>query len=218
MFLLAFGCLLGIVYFMYRFLMNVQPNTNRVVEDLRGMKEDMKDTVAQLVPLSKEELELLSFNQINNAVKKGMVTTMKGVFTSIYHEPLVAYSYKKYYGKGHNAVLYARTASQEFIYRIQNKGIHIKADGKLLGVLMHNGLLYDGQTKKLMGRINKEDNLSLPVVVADKQVASIQRPEPMSAPNPRAFEFVSNMTPKEETVFLSLSILEMVEHSLPSKN
>ena len=60
------------------------------------MRTEIAPYVEDLVPLESEELELMSLNQLNQSLKKGMTTTAKGVFTSIYQEPLVAYSYKKY--------------------------------------------------------------------------------------------------------------------------
>ncbi len=203
---------MGGIYLLYQLLVNFQPGKGKINNDLRKLKEEMKPYISELVPWDKEELELLSLNQINTSTKKGFTKTAKGVFTSIYHEPLVAYAYKKYMSSKENAVIYATTSEMEFEYRIREKHTQIRINGQFIGNLANNGALYAGKSNRLLAKINKEsEGLHLPILVKDKELAMLVKPENARAVNPRAFELVSPMDKEEEALLLSLSILEMVK-------
>jgi len=110
------------IYFLYQALVNYHPSKRKVQSDLRKIQEEIQPWINELIPWKADELNLLSLNQINRAYKKGIVTTMKGVFTSIYQEPMVVYSYRRYFSPDEDAVLYARTSHHEFIYRFKRRG------------------------------------------------------------------------------------------------
>ena len=203
------------VYLLYQFLTNFQPGKNRVLTDFRKMRHEIREWSDQLVPWTEEEMSLLSLRQVNQNIKRGMVKTAKGIFTSIYHEPLVVYSYRRYISSKENAILYARTSRNEFAYRIKKKGIDVNIDGQYAGVLKENGGLYGGRRNKLLATIKREDELQLhPITIGKKEVASVQNPIKTQKHNPRAFQYLQPMDSKEEKMFMALAILEMVQESL----
>ena len=203
------------LYLLYQLLTNFQPGKSRVLADFRKMRTEIKEWSDQLVPWNKEEMSLLSLRQVNQQIKRGMTKTAKGIFTSIYHEPLVVYSYRRYISAKENAILYARTSQNEFAFRIKKKGIDVNIDGQYAGVLKENGGLYGGRRNRLLARINRDDELKLhPIVIGDKEVASVQNPTKTDKHNPRAFQFLQPMEKKEEKMFMALAILEMVQESL----
>ena len=214
-FLAVFSVASVAVYLLYQLLTNFQPGKSRVLADFRKMRDEIKEWSDQLVPWSREEMSLLSLRQVNQKIKRGMTKTAQGIFTSIYHEPLVVYSYRRYIASKENAILYARTSKNEFAYRINKKGIDVNIDGQYAGVLKDNGGLYGGRRNRLLARINRDDELKLhPIVVGDKEVASVQNPNKTDKHNPRAFQFLQPMENKEEKMFMALAILEMVQESL----
>jgi len=222
--ILALGVVLALIlggiglYLLYQILVNFNPGKKRVQEDIRKMREELAPWVAKLVPWSKDEMELFSLNQIHQTVKKGIVRTAKGVYTSIYHEPMLAYAYKEYVSPGTNALLYVRTSKHEFVYRMRNKGIQIAMDGKAIGTIDEEMRLYGGKKNRLLARINKpseETPLLLPVVVNDREVASLVNPDLTNSPNPRAFEFLKDdLQPDEENLLMSLAALELVQRTI----
>ncbi len=198
-----------------RLIKNFQPGKSRVAEDVRKMKAALQLFINDLIPWNKDELDLLSFNQVNQKIKKGLIKTGQGVITSIYHEPMIAWSYKKYYGGGDNAVLYAATSHHEFIFRIRNRGTAIIIDGQEIGELRPNGVLYSNKTQRMMARINKtEAHLTLPVLFGDREIATIKSPDYVQQTNNRAFELLTEMNEEEEAVLLSFTILELVNEVL----
>ncbi|NUO00485.1 MAG: hypothetical protein HUU01_07715 [Saprospiraceae bacterium] len=194
----------------------VQPSDKQIDADIKAMKADLEPLTKDLLPISKEELELFSQSQINAALKKKGGISAKGVFTTIYHEPLVAYSYKRYPSAKLNAVLYARSADHEFVYRIKKGEIQLVVDLKHAGTLKDNGVLYDARNRPVAS-INRAHDKLLPVQVEDREVGNLLKPLPEAKKelSQRAFELVRpDLNDKEETLFLSLAVLELVNRSV----
>ena len=206
----------GVVLLM-RVFSNLAPGSRKLQQDLDKMKEDMDKWAGELVPMTREEVELFSFNQEKHVLRKSFGKTAKGIFTSIYHEPVLAYSYKEYLGPGKNGLLYVRTGSQEFVYRISKKGIDILVDREPVGTLKEDGVLYNKRGNRMLAQINREAGEFLPVLVNDREVANVARLKKGegSKLSQRAFEFVKNdMNKEEKDVFLSLAVLEVIEQSI----
>lgn len=209
--LFGIGLVLTALYLIINLFNNLPPSKNKLNEDIKKMEADLQPWIAQLVPWDRDEMELFSLNQINQIIKKSVGTTAKGMFTSIYHEPMLAYSYKKYASPNLNAVLYARTAKHEFIYRIKKNKIQIMVDGEALGTLKDDGVLYNPRNKAFAS-INRSEKQLLPVVVKEREIAHITNPRLAEQANPRAFDLISlDMSEEEEKVFLSLGVLEVIQ-------
>ncbi|MCR9289447.1 hypothetical protein OAF63_03420 [Saprospiraceae bacterium] len=193
---------------------NFSPRRGKVQNDLKKIKTELQPWLTDLVPFEEKDIELLSLNQIKNTSKKGIVKTAKGIFTSIYHEPMVAYGYKKYVASGTNALLYAKTTDHEFIYRINNDEVEIVIDDHLAGIMKKDGKFYGAKSNKLLAQVNQgSEDLLLPVIVKGKEIGSIVNPAKASKTNPRALEYVGNLDKDEETLFLSFAVLEMVQRN-----
>ena len=199
---------------------NFQPSDRRVREDLEKMKAELTPYTGELIPINKEELEAFSTSQVNQILKKGMTTTARGVFTTIYDEPIVAYSYKKYIGSGNNGILYVRTAEHEMAFRIRNKGIEIMIDDQVVGTFKDNGVLYGAKSNRMLARVAKDQPEFLPVLVKDREVGSVTKSNEKPGKNlsKRAFEFIKDdLNKEEEAVFLSLAVLELVQRTIDTK-
>jgi len=169
----------AIIFAMYMMLSNFTPGQSKVQTDVDKMKSEIQPWMEELVDWKNEELNLLSFNNINKQVKKGIVKTAKGILTSIYQEPLIAYSFKQYFGNKKNAILYARTADREFQFRIREKAIAVSVNGQPLGLIQEDGRLLDPNTKQLTARISRtQDELTLPIIIKDREVSSTYQYRP----------------------------------------
>ena len=207
------------VYVIGQLIKNFQPGKSKVAEDIQKMKASLQLFINELVPWNKEELDLLSFNQINKKVSKGIIKTGQGVITSIYQEPMIVWAFKRYVGGGNNAVLYASTSHHEFVFRIRNRGTTCLIDNEEIGELRNNGVLYGAKSNRLMARINKDsDNLTLPVLVGEKEIATLKSMTYAQETNNRAFELLTDMDDQEESILLSLTILELASRELKIDN
>lgn len=213
LFILALA-MIGITVLM-KTLQNFNPGRTRIQADLKKIRAELAPLVADLVPWTATEMEQLSFNQIKKSIKNGLVKTSRGVLTTIYHEPVIAWAYKKYVGKKENGLLYARTSNQEFIYRIKNGEVEMVVGDELKGILNQQGIMVGPKGNKQLAQINKnEDNLTLPLRVNNKLVGSLSNPERKQKGNTRAFQHLMKMDKEEEELVLSLSILEMVRREI----
>ncbi|MCO6480060.1 MAG: hypothetical protein J5I94_25705 [Phaeodactylibacter sp.] len=205
------------VFLLVRIFSSFAPGNRKLQQDLDQMKEDMDKWAGDLVPLTREEVELFSFNQEKHIMRKGFGKKAKGIFTSIYHEPVMAYSYKEYMGPGKNALLYVRTGGQEFVYRISKKGIEVLIDREKVGTLKEDGILYNKQGGRMLAQINRDAGEFLPVLISGREVANVARLKKNESAKlgQRAFEFVrKDMSKEEKDVFLSLAVLEVIEQSI----
>jgi uncharacterized membrane-anchored protein YhcB (DUF1043 family) len=215
-----FSLLLAVigVVLLVKVFANFQPSKSKVQEDLQQLKADMDKWAPELVPLTREEVDLFSFNQEKQVVRKGLSKTAKGVFTSIYHEPLLAYSYKEYLGSGRNALLYARTQNREYVYRFKKDQVELTVNGQPMGVVKGGDSLYGGRHNRLLAKIDREAGDLLPVIINEREVASVAKAGQSSGGaklGQRAFEFVKgDLSAEEREVFLSLGALEVIEQSL----
>ncbi|MBI1223770.1 MAG: hypothetical protein GC192_00920 [Bacteroidetes bacterium] len=214
LFLILALSMIGITVFM-KTLQNYKPGRAKIQADLKKIRAELAPLVAHLVPWTDEEMEQLSFNQIKKSIKNGLVKSSKGVLTTIYHEPVIAWAYKKYVSKKENGLLYARTSNQEFIYRIKNGEVEMVVGENLVGILNEKGQLVSHKGNKLLAQVNKnEDNLTLPLLINNKLVGSLSNPERNQRGNNRAFQHLMKMNKEEEEIVLSLSILELVKREI----
>ncbi len=195
----------------YLLITNFQPGSSKVQADIRKLRSEWNVLAPDLVPINKEELELLSVNQIDQSQKRGLVKKSKGVFTSIYHEPMIAYTYMQYASGRKNSVLYARTSEHEFIYRIRSKGVQVVANNQPIGVIKNDGVLYAARSGKVLGEIRDSQLELLPMIVNGREVAGLLKPGTTAKHNQRALQFVKDINEEEELVLMSLAVLELVQ-------
>ncbi len=196
---------------------NRMPGKKQRARAVRELKEEMDSWSADLVPLNKEELDLFSLAQDKQVVKTGAGATAKGTFTTIFHEPVVSYSYRRYLGKQVNELLYARTAEHDYVYWTENGKTTLEIDEQPVGTLS-NGALLGARTGKPIAQIAAEaEENYLPISVGNRKVGSITT-SPTSKTDPlsqRAFEFIpDDLNEKEEQLLMSLATLELVRRSL----
>ncbi len=207
-------------YMLSRVLRNFQPGNKKIMADLADIQSDMDKWAGELVPLTNEEIELFSFRQTNQSSKRGMTPTAHGVYTTIYHEPVLAYSYKQYAGKGRHALLYVRTAEHDYSYWMRPGGVQVVIDDQLVGTLKENGILYDAKKQRPLARINRGADELMPILIRDREVGSLVRPTPEAAKeaSPRAFQFVkSDLNPEERSLLIALAAYELGHPAIEKK-
>lgn len=212
--------LLAIMLFMKMWSANRMPSKKKRAQAVAELKTEMDTWSADLVPLNKEELDLFSLAQDKQVIKGGAGATAKGTFTTIFHEPVVSYSYRRYLGKKENELLYVRTAEHEYVYWTEEGKTKLEIDGNPVG-LMEGGALFGQKTGKELARIaaTARENY-LPVSVGNREVGALQL-KPLGKDDPlsqRAFQFIpDDLNDKEEQLLMSLATRELVKRSIPAK-
>ncbi len=204
----------AVVYYiakaLFSFGVNVQPGSNAWKTSVANLRNRMGMLAQNLTPWDGEMLSLLSLNraQVKKASTFNPVET--GVFTTIYQEPVVAYSTQQ---SGKNRLTVAKTSNREFVYRQKDRETEIWLNGQPLGVLVDGALLAPGRTSKLLAQVdlNKEESM-FPLVLQDKTAGAIVNPaRPGSSPNPRAVSMLRNVSAEEENLVLALALMQMTK-------
>lgn len=192
------------------------PSRKKVQADLAAMKADLKTLAEHLIPWNAKERELLSYNQTHSEVKKGRTIIARGIFTSIYEEPLIAYSYKRYPQERENALFIARSSNRSFLYRIKADAATIYINNQLVG-LYENGVLKNSKEQILAKADFKSMKENIEIWIEGKSMGAVANPSNPSAINIRAFDILdSSMSNRQESIFLAVAILEILRISLKS--
>ncbi len=200
------------IYVGLKTLENYNPGKKKIQKDIIELKRELQPHISEIVPWSEEEMSQLSINQINKKSSKRIVTTKKGVFTTIYHEPLIAWASRKYVSSKTNALVYAKTSHHEFIYRVKKNKVDVVIDDQLIGQINEDGILEQVKGRKALAQINRSsETLGLPILVNQREAGRLATPESSNSPNPRAFNIVSKMDGEEEKLFLAMSIFELIK-------
>lgn len=213
LFIAALAAFLGLgLYVLFQFLTSFPPGRQRREDELKKLKAELAPWIPDLIAWDEDELKDLSLNQINQKVSGSMKPIGKGIFTSVYHEPMIAYAYRKY--KGTSAIVYARTANHEYAFGLKKGETQIWIDGTAIGTLGANGKLLSADGRKELAAIKKSPQLQLPVFIEGREVAGLIHPDRLAEINPRAFDFAKKMSKKEESIVMALAINNMIKREL----
>ena len=186
-----------------------RPNEKMIENDLLELRSGLQKTMPELIPYGEEELRLLSFKQQKKATSKMVATTARGVFTTIYDEPLLAYGLKKYPTSSQNIIVAAYTSAVELQYHFLPNETQIRIGGQAFGILKPDGGLYPlkgGAARARVGKTSASD-VSAPIFIGERLVGSMTLEGQSKKLNPRVFEAaLPSLTQEEESVLLALAI------------
>jgi hypothetical protein len=195
-----------------RSIVNAPPTQRRVQEDIEQMREDTEKWRDGLFPwVEANELELLSLNHDSKWYKQSFGKALKGVYFSIYNEPMIVFGYKSYLRRGVNTVIWATTKQHVFIYRGGRKKTDFFIDGEAVGFITRDGLMYGGSRNRLLGRRNSFSEEHDSIVIWDKEVAHLLKPAQKGRVNPRVFEVLEKLRKKEKLLLIALGFLMILQ-------
>lgn len=182
--------------------------TFRLRNDLRLLQPELKSWAQEhLIKWDRNEMELLSLRQ-HRQIKKSFGNKIhRGVFQSIYHEPLIVYIEKIY--RPEEAVLIARNSEHEFAYII-TKEVEVFIDQEYFGKLDRQGKLWYNDRNVIASIDRNENATALAVHVNNKHAGNLMNEYKKETRNPRAFQYLSELDTVEEKVFLAMTIYEMI--------
>jgi len=133
------------------------------------------------------------------------------VFLSDNGDPVFAYAFKKYIGPGENAVMYAMTHTDEYVFRITNKGTSVQVNGQSVGLIRDNERFFD-QKNDLKARLvrNNIKNTSK-IYIGEIEAGKIALPKSNMI---QAFEMnESTQSDEDISVAKTLAIYQLI-HSI----
>lgn len=203
----------GVVYILARLLTPLlsSPDSQAWKHLLKKLSDHLDKHYGSLVPWDKDMLGLLSLNKQDER-KPGVFGSIRsGVYSSIYHEPVLAYATLK---SGQNAVTLARTSDREFVFRKKAKETEIWINKEPFGLYIDGNLISAGKGGRMIGRLEKRpEESAFPVVLGDAPSATLSNPVVVRSPNPRALTMLKDMGPEEQNTLLAMAILNMTDQA-----
>jgi hypothetical protein len=194
-----------------RFLFKMTISKSQLLRDIDTLRNEMSDLKKLLIPFNSEEMELLSLNQSNVSKKKRFSTVTKGIFNTIYYEPLIAYGVKNY--SNNQKLILICSTTDEFVYLSKGNTTHVFMNDTEAGVLTSEGKFYSIKNK-LLALIDGGDQLqSHTVWIQGKDMGYINNPRFVSKSIPRAYNLLKTMSQEEQNIFLCLTLVNLVEEA-----
>ena len=195
------------------FLSRMAKSGSQMQRDAMALRAEIADFKKELIPFSHEEMELLSLSSVSKGKKRGFFKIKKGVFNTIHFEALVGYAVKEYTPQ-HRVILVA-TSDREIIYLIKGNVTNVYFDGKELGYMDQNGRLFNTR-KQLIAEIDGNDNIPTHTVhIKGVDFGFITNPKFEERKEiKRAFQMLRPMDEDELSIFLCLTLINLVEESL----
>lgn len=201
----------GVISILDKLFSGLRPVIYKLRNDLRLLQPELKSwAVDNLVKWDRQELELLSLRQHRQFKKSMRYKITRGVFQSIYHEPLMVYTQKMY--NPMEGVLIARNSLHEFAYIIHHKEVEVFIDEEYFGKLDAQGKLWYNQ-KNVIASVDRGDGVLLEVRVNNKIAGNLLNEIKKESRNPRAFQYVAELDDVEEKVFLAMAFFEIIRRS-----
>ena len=198
------------IFFLLRFLRNVQPDEGELEEDLASLKEAIASFKGGFVPWSAG----ISAKEVDQVVEKSNQRQGKGVFLSPEGQPVFAYAFRSYIGPGKNNLVYVLTLEHEYVFRTSTKGTEIRRDERLVGMLRPNGQLVDERGRDI-GRLERRNAISesrfyLKEENSERELAKIALPDNIG--KIEAVEITGMLSAEQEQQLKAVASYELVEN------
>jgi len=181
----------------------VQQERDKLIEDIHKLSGD-------LIPWSKKDAELLSYGVTEKKIYKG--DSSKGVFVSIYDEPMMAFATKEFNRAKLVKMVMASTANHKFYYLHKGKSIECYFNDQHIGFLKDDYMFYS-MKKRLAGRINSggDDSYSS-IIYKDAELGLIN---PLSFDSPfskRVFDLINDkLTTEGEIILMCMTFYYLID-------
>ncbi len=201
----------GVISILDKLFSGFRPATFKLKNDLRALQPELKSWAHDhLIKWDKHEMELMGLTQHRQIKKSFGHKIFRGVFQSIYHEPLMVYLQKMY--NPNEGALVVRNSFHEFAYIILGKEAQVFIDEEYYGKLDQQGRLWYND-RNVIAHVDRGESPSLQVMVNNKLAGNLINPLKKETRNPRAFQYLNEMDGIEEKVFLSLAFYELIRRS-----
>ncbi len=195
---------------------NLEPIRSRMNRDLRDMREKTSGWHQELAPWDHEEMTLLAANVVNGYPKKWSFKSkrIRGVFTSIYHEPLIVFNIRQYNKKNH---LYrAANNKDEYVYRVKPSHIDVYYNGMMVAKIKNNQMFGNGGRRKI-GRREIIHSPEVSIIIGEKEIGYLNATPTNRGFLPRVLTILQTPSPDEEVLFLTFVYLEMLRKLIKNK-
>ncbi len=183
---------------------------NRVAKEKENLLELVHSMSSALIPWSRKDAELLSFGVSDKKIYKG--DSSKGIFISIYDEPIMAFATKEFNRAKLVKMVMAHTRNHKFFYMETPKSVQCYFNDQQIGFLKDDYLFYS-MKKRLAGRINSGGHDSYSSVVYKDAELGLINPLAFDSPfHKRVFELVNDkLTTEGEIILMCMTFYYLID-------
>lgn len=163
------------------------------------------------------DIDLLSYHVSGKSISKGFGHTIRGVFTSIYQEPMMIFQHRGSEKKKQNGYSILITKDHEILIDGKN---HVFVNRELLGILNAKNEFINPKLRRKFGFLEEEKfNKKNIFGEDDLMIGAVKNPEDWELPFPRAAELYQKLDDHHRLLFKILCGQEMVQiyHQYQSK-
>lgn len=172
----------------------------RIKKEREKLIKELEPFRDRLVPIEAEDLELISFTISEKKTYRS--SSGKGLFLSIYDEPMMAFAFNTFNHKKLQKLIMIETANHHILYMDKHKYTDCYFNNQLIGKITGNNLMYSPR-KRLLGRVhNSPDAAYSSIIFKDKEIAVFNPIETDSKFNKRVFDIVKGKITKDEQLVL----------------
>jgi len=194
------------------FTISISRLTKKIKRDILALRQELEPFLTHLIPLDKDELELLSLT-MDNVIKKGRFGSItKGHLATIYDEYVAAFAYKTY--DNGDFLLVLNTLKDAYSFVGTKEGTDVYINDKEYGNIDKFGILRTFDKKLELGRLVDQSNRYSDLFIGERKLASLLNPQLKNMENARAFPIIADYTEKDAHILLSLSTLSIVQRSI----
>ena len=196
-----------ILFQIYQFFFSIGGSRSKLARDKKELMQLALEQEDNLVPISKEELALLSSKLKSSRITKGMYYTEKGLLSTVYEEPMISYGYRNY-GRG-KSVLVAQTSNGVFEFEERKDGVQLRINGFMEGTINDNNVLEDTKGNRIADINFKANSEYRDIKIRERKVAELLDPENEDInENTRAFLELKELDDQEQNILLGLTIYD----------
>ncbi len=194
------------------FTIAVNRLSKKAKRDISLLRDELQAYLTDLIPLDREELELLSLSMENVIMKGRFGSITKGHLTTIYNEAVAAFAYKTY--ENGEFVLTLGTKEDDYVFVGTKDGTDVYINDQEYGNINNSGILRTFDKKIELGRLVDQSNRYSDLLIGERKLASLLNPQLKNMENARAFPLLTDYTDNDEQILLSLASLSIIQRSI----
>lgn len=192
------------------------PTVNkRLLNEFNKLDLMLNQVPADLIPMNKEELGLLSFHQEQKKSSGWVNKVSHGIITSIYQEHLAQYIFRSYYFASIASVLYIRTTSYKFGYIFGRKKCDLFINDQHAGTLNDKGELVGPQGRRVLLRLDQQFDKTTSIKILDREVGLINHLKEDDLSISRMLAYEDTKSIEEVLLVVSICFLRNIMTAIP---
>ena len=154
------------------FFVGTKSVRRQLQRDIKHLDRLMGEFKEGLIPFEEDEFKLLSSQPVLKKNRKSRSTFSRGVLSTIYQEPLIAFSLKENY-RDDSVLLLAQSDKNKFQLNFNGKNTEVYVDGQNLGYINSNHEFINPQNQRIAGIEHSEGEKYAKVFLNNKDTAHI---------------------------------------------